>query len=490
MPDATADNPSNAEPPKPLVVDLDGTLVATDTLHESLLEIAGRRPGALLQAAGALSGGRARFKAVVGGLAEIDVATLPYRDAVLELIDEARDRGRPVVLASAAHRSVVEAVAEHLGLFDAVIATDAGANQKGQAKLDAIRDLLMNKRWGGRFDYVGDNAADLPIWAEAQTAYLVNVSKGVAARARAQGEVTELVPRSGGGWLAMLRACRPHQWCKNLLLLVPMIAGQALANASLWPALVLAFIAFSLCASSVYLLNDLLDLRADRLHPSKRHRPMAAGTVSIRRAVLLGAVLLATAFTLAALWLPGVFVQVLAVYLVLTTAYSCGIKGKVMVDVIWLACLYTLRIIAGGVAVAIEPSQWLLGFSLFTFLSLAFAKRYCELRVMQDAGRDQATGRGYKTGDLRLVQTMGVTAGYLSVLIFAMYINSDTVTVLYREPRVLWLACPLILYWISRLWVLAERSQLSGDPLLFALTDRVSYVCIAVMAFVLMWANA
>lgn len=489
MPDPTDHNPRNATQPRPLVVDLDGTLIATDALQESLLEIAGRRPSALLQAAGALSGGRARFKEVVAGLAEVDVATLPYRDAVLELIDDARDRGRPVVLASAGDRRIVQAVADHLGLFDAVIATDGGENQKGAVKLESIRDLLMNRGWGGRFDYAGDSAADLPIWAEAQTAYLVNASTRTAAQAQAQGEVRELVARPARVWLEMLRACRPHQWCKNLLLAVPMIAGQRLDDASLWPALLLAFVAFSLCASSVYLLNDLLDLRSDRLHPTKRRRPMAAGRVSIRRALLLGAALLATAFTLAAIGLPGVFVQVLAVYLVLTTAYSWGIKGKVMVDVIWLACLYTLRIIAGGVAVGIAPSQWLLGFSLFTFLSLAFAKRYCELRVMQDAGRDRATGRGYRTADLGLVQTMGITAGYLSVLIFAMYINSEAVTLVYREPRVLWLACPLILYWVSRLWVLAERSQLSGDPLLFALSDRVSYVCIAVMAFVLMWAQ-
>ena len=483
MPEPTLDNPTL---PRPLIVDLDGTLVATDTLHELLLEIAGRRPLDLPRALLALPRGRAGFKATVAELAQLDPAALPYREEVLGLVRDAKEQGRPIVLASASHSETVQAVADHLGLFDAVIATDDTSNRKGPYKLEAIRDLLADRGWGEHFDYAGDAEPDLAIWAETHTAYVVQAPKSVRKRIHAQHEVIDLVPNaSGGAWYELTLAARPYQWSKNLLLAVPLIASQEMKDWGICWSLVFAFVAFSLCASSVYLLNDLLDLRADRLHPTKRNRPIAAGRLAPKHAVLGTVGLIIAAFAVSTLTLPLLFTQILAVYFLLTSAYSFYIKGKAMLDVVWLASLYTLRIIAGGAAVSIIPSEWLLGFTMFTFLSLAFAKRFCELKLMLSAGKQRATGRGYHTGDLPIVQTMGVGSGYLAVLIFSLYITSEQVKEIYNTPKALWLACPLILYWMSRMWLFAQRGNLRGDPLLFALSDRTSYFCIAMMTLVM-----
>jgi len=483
--------PALPAPPRPLVVDLDGTLVSTDTLIELSLEVTGRQPAALPEVLASLTSGRVRFKQVLAKNAALDVSILPYRDVVLELIREARANGRPTVLATASHESTAQAVAEHLGLFDAVLATSVGLNVKGDAKLEAIRTLLTERGWGERFDYVGDSRADLPVWSGAQTAYLVDVKPEVADQVVARQRVIELVPSSGGRlWLELMHAARPYQWSKNLLLLVPLVASQQAWTFYACFSLLVAIVAFSLCASAVYLTNDLLDLRADRLHPTKRSRPIAAGRLSPRHAILGAGALMVGSFFLSMIALPHLFTQVLAVYFVLTLAYSLYIKGKVMLDVVWLASLYTLRIIAGGIAVAITPSEWLLGFTLFTFLSLAYAKRFCELRLLlANSGKQRTAGRGYHTDDLQIVQTMGVGSGYLSVLIFAMYINSDTVRTVYSEPHVLWLACPLILYWMSRMWMLAQRGLMRGDPLLFALTDRISYLCLGLLVLVMYLAH-
>ncbi|MGB0766515.1 MAG: UbiA family prenyltransferase [Phycisphaeraceae bacterium] len=482
MAEPTNDNPT---PPRPLVVDLDGTLVSTDTLHELLLEVAGHHPLTLPRVLLGLLGGKAAFKQAVARSAELDPEALPYRDEVLALIREAKAEGRPVVLASASHRATVESVAAHIDLFDAALASGAGNNLKGRAKLAAIRALLDERGWGEAFDYVGDDQADLPIWAEAHTAYLVDVCDRIRRGVAPTSEAIELVERrSASALIEFARAARPYQWSKNLLLAVPLSASGQFGDRAIWLALVLSFVAFSLTASAVYLVNDLLDLRSDRLHPTKRHRPIAAGRLAPMIALLGAFALVAGSFTLSLAALPPIFTQVLAVYLVTTTAYSLYIKGKVMLDVIWLACLYTLRIIAGGVAVGIVASEWLLGFTLFTFLSLAFAKRFCELRLMLSLGSEHAKGRGYRTDDLPLVQGMGIGAGYLAVLVFALYITSDAVSMVYDQPQILWLACPLILYWMSRLWLFAHRGKLKGDPLLFALSDRISYFCIALLALV------
>ncbi|MFN3167550.1 MAG: UbiA family prenyltransferase [Phycisphaeraceae bacterium] len=474
MKDKNPDNP--AEPAGPLIVDLDGTLVATDTLHESLLEIAGRRLTALLQVAGALTQGKARFKAKVGDLAELDAAALPYRERVLGLIREAKSQGRPVVLASASHGSVVDAVADHLGLFDATIATIDLTNRKGAGKLEAIRDLLTERNWGGMFDYVGDHRADLPIWAEAQTAYLVDADVSTARRVKPKGDTVVLVGRRAGQFAQLVRAGRPHQWCKNLLLAVPFLSAQEAGLLIHWFEFLAAFLAFGLCASAVYLVNDLLDLRSDRLHPTKRRRPMAAGKLPVRTAALAAPLLVLFAVVGSAVLLPIGFVWALLVYTASAWLYSFAVKNKAILDVVWLGCLYTLRVIAGGLATSTPVSEWLLALALFLFLSIALAKRYAELRLLGAEGRKGAAGRNYAVDDQQLLSVMGVGAGMLGVLVLALYINSRKVSAMYEHPEALWIVCPLMLYWVGRLWMRAHRRMMRDDPLLFALTDKASYI--------------
>ncbi len=475
MADAPKPNPTDAAA-RPLIVDLDGTLVATDTLHEQLLEIAGRKPARLLQAAGALARGRTGFKAAVGDLIELDPAALPYREAVLALAREAKETGRPVVLASASHASTVDAVAAHLGLFDAVIATTDSTNRKGTGKLEAIRALLSERGWGEAFDYIGDHSADLAVWAGAYTAYLVDVDTGVAKRASPQHEVIELVPRRSGTLVELVRAGRPHQWSKNLLLAVPFLAAQEAGERAHWFEFLVAFIAFGLCASAVYLVNDLLDLRADRLHPTKRNRPMAAGRLPVKIGALAAPLLVCSAVVGSLVLLPLGFVWALLAYTATAWLYSFAVKNKAILDVVWLACLYTLRVIAGGLATSTPVSEWMLALALFLFLSIALAKRYAELRLLASEGRSGAAGRSYSVDDQGLISVMGIGAGMLGVLVLALYINSDKVARLYETPEALWLVCPLMLYWVGRLWLKAHRRTMRDDPLLFALTDRVSYI--------------
>lgn len=475
MADLPTHNPTDVNQ-RPLIVDLDGTLVATDTLHESLLEMAGRQPASLLQAAASLTRGRATFKAVVGSLVELDPAALPYREEVLTLIHEAKASGRPIVLASASHGSTVDAVAKHLGLFDAVIATTDATNRKGAGKLDAIRALLQERQWGEAFDYVGDHAADLPIWAESHTAYLVDVDPVTAKRATAQHDTIDLVPQRSGTLIELIRAARPHQWCKNLLLAVPFLTAQEAGEWIHWFEFLIAFLAFGFCASAVYLVNDLLDLRSDRLHPTKCKRPMAAGRLPVRIGALAAPLLVAFAVVCSAVLLPLNFVVALIAYTASAWLYSFAVKNKAILDVVWLACLYTLRVIAGGLATSTPVSEWLLALALFLFLSIALAKRYAELRLLAAEGRSDAAGRNYCVDDQQLLSVMGMGSGMLGVLVLALYINSGKVAGLYNRPEVLWIICPLMLYWIGRLWMRAHRGTMRDDPLLFALTDKGSYI--------------
>jgi len=474
------------------VVDLDGTLIASDSLLESLLRMCRLKPLGLLEVPGWMMQGRALLKRRLAENGELDPKALPYRPRVLELIKSAREQGRPIILASACNKAIAHAVAEHLGLFDDVIASDGKTNCRDTTKLAHIREAiktLENPPADAGFDYVGDSKHDLPIWREAETAYTVDAKPSVAHAAKGKRETIELLPRQGGNALALLRGMRIHQWIKNVLLLVPLVLAHQAEDMSKWGALAVAFLAMGMCASAVYLVNDLLDLRADRLHPTKCRRPLASGALRIPIAVAAAPMLVVVAAALAWLMLPPMFVGVLLIYTASAWFYSLFVKGKSILDVVWLACLYCVRIIAGGVAVGVDSSAWLLAFALFMFLSLAFAKRYSELRLLADEGREQAEGRAYQTQDQQILSMMGIGSGYMAVLVLALYINSDKVTTLYHDPHALWIACPMILYWVSRLWMRAHRRLLKDDPLLFALTDRVSYLTIAIVALATMIAS-
>ena len=456
-----------------LFVDLDGSLIATDLLWESTLAVIKRQPWRCISMIHWLTRGRAVLKQKLARLAQLDVTSLPYHQDVVEYVESEHDQGRTTILATASDSVHARGVADHLGIFDDILASDGQTNLKSHTKLLAIKDYC--REHGTRdFAYLGDSRADLPIWREAGEAIVVAPSRRVRRATNQLDCPTRVLGSNPSATKSVLRAMRIHQWVKNVLLFVPLILAHKWGDAGRLGQASLAFLSFGFCASAVYVVNDLLDLAADRLHPQKRRRPFAAGDVPIALGPPLALMLLIMGLSTAALLLPVSFTAILISYLFVTTAYSMWLKRKVMADVLTLAGLYTLRIWAGGAATTIPVSEWLVAFAVFLFVSLAFVKRYAEIDRLARDGETKTSGRGYRTSDLSLIETMGLCSGYLAVLILALYINSDDVEKLYSQRQPLWLMCPLLMYWISRLWILAKRSELHEDPVVFAMTDRVS----------------
>ena len=455
-------------PGVPLAVDLDATLVKSDMLMESLVAALKRAPWLVVAIPFWLARGRARLKSELAQRADIDVAVLPYDEGVLAELRHARTAGRTLVLATAADESIARRIAAHLGLFDAVMASDGATNLKREAKARA----LVERYGEAGFDYVGGDRHDVPVWQHARAAYVVGSNAAIGAHL---GKPVHAIERVSRPLTAIIKGVRAYQWAKNLLVFVPLLTAHVYLHPPSIAAAALAFVAFSLAASAVYLANDLSDLQDDRRHPTKRSRAIASGELSIAAALALAPILLAAAAAIATL-LPWEFGALLAVYLVSNLAYSLALKRAALVDVFVLAGLYTLRILAGAAAIEVPVSQWLLAFSLFAFLSLALAKRYVEVANVASREEARVGGRGYLAGDGALLGMLGTASGYLSVLVFALYITSPQVVMLYRAPAILWFAVPLLLYWISRVWFLTQRGEVHEDPLLFALHDPPSYV--------------
>ncbi|MBY0398111.1 MAG: UbiA family prenyltransferase, partial [Thermoleophilia bacterium] len=459
-----------------LFVDLDGTLVQTDILFELLFALLRRQPWCLALVPFWLLKGRAGLKTEVARRIGPTPSELPFNPELLGILERRRADGCRLVLATASPRPWAEAVAAHLGVFDAVLATDPGRNLKGAGKLAAIRAYCAEAGYE-RFDYAGDAEADLPIWRESHRALVVGPDPGLARRlsSSAPSVAIEPIGPPRRPWRALLKALRPHQWSKNALIFVPVITGQRLSDPAAMAAASAAFAAFCLCASAIYVVNDLVDLAADRAHHEKRRRPFASGALPLAWGPPMAVGLLLAALGLSAAVLPARFLAVLAAYLVITTLYSLVIKSRLMVDVLTLALLYALRILAGGVATSISISEWLIGFSLFFFLSLAFVKRHSELhRAISVGNMEKLQGRGYRPGDIGLIESLGGASGYLAVLVLALYIQSDVVQSIYRSPEWLWGISLVLIYWISRIWFLTKRGELPGDPVSFALRDRHS----------------
>lgn len=459
-----------------LVVDLDGTLIRSDMLDESFWAGFSRDWRTPLHALAGLAGGKAALKARLGQMALPDPASLPYRPEVLELIARHRAQGGRVVLATAADSAAAQGIADHLGIFDAVHASDGTQNLRGAAKAD-----LLTRLYGPRgFTYLGDSGADVPVWAAAGAAITVGARPSVRARAEAVNANVQHIATQRASWGAMLRAMRPHQWMKNVLILLPLIAAHQFDGGSMLRAL-LAMAAFSLTASSVYLLNDLMDLAADRAHPRKRERPLASGALGLRRGAALAVVLLVAGLSLGLALGPS-FAGVLTGYYVLTLAYTVSLKRKALADVAALAMLYALRVVAGAVAVGVSMSVWLLAFSIFLFFALAAVKRQAELVDLESRGLTRASGRGYETGDLPVVTQMAMASGFVAVLVLMLYLNDPEVTARYARPELLWGVALVTLYWVARMVLIASRGQMHDDPVVFAARDRVSQVCAGLVA--------
>jgi len=453
-----------------LIVDLDGTLIRTDLLVESGLEYLGRRPAGAPGVLVWLLRGKAYLKQRLAEHARVDIAALPYDRLVLDYVAAARQAGRKVYLASAADARLVEQVAQHLGCFDGWFASNGVTNLSRENKAALLAD-----RFGERsFDYIGNEAADLPVWRRARLAILANAADGISRKLKAEAIQHEII-LSGreklGDWIRLLR---PHQWIKNVLVFVPVLTAHLFTAAALLQALI-AFAAFSICASGVYILNDLVDIQADRQHPTKRLRPFASGAVPVLQGGMLAPALIVLSFAIASL-LSGAFVLTLGLYFVITTAYSMFLKRKLLLDAITLASLYTLRVIGGADAIDVFLSEWLLAFSMFLFFALALIKRHSELALRFDAGLPDPLNRDYRVEDLTVVAALAAASGFNAVIVISLYISSGAIQRLYHHPQYLWLACPLFFYWIARLLVLSNRRVLHDDPVIFAVRDPASIV--------------
>ena len=471
-------DPKTAGVPQVIAVDLDGTLTPTDTLVEAILNLARRSPQLLLRfALTALTRGKAAAKVWLAQRVSCDPAALPYNEELLTWLKVQQQNGRTLVLATASHESVGIAVAQHLGIFSEVIGS-RDTNLSGERKA-----AVLDAKYGAAgYVYAGNAAVDLRVWAKTGRAIVVNARPAVLRKAENLFEVERVFERQKIDFRTLRRVLRIHQWSKNLLLFAPLLLAHSLAPES-WLRAVFAFFAYSLCASSAYIMNDLLDLPDDRQHPDKRRRPFASGRFSVFWGLGLMPLLLVCGLGIAfALGLD--FGLVLVSYYVATLAYSLSLKRKPLLDVFCLASLYTWRIFAGSVATGTKLSEWLMAFSIFAFLSLAMVKRCSELKSVVDRGESKVSGRGYRVDDIALVETFGAATACTAVLILALYIASPDVVRLYSHAKRLMLLCPVILFWFVRVWLLTHRRRMNSDPIVFALNDRVTYLIAMIVIFV------
>ncbi|APX14069.1 hypothetical protein BWR18_19445 (plasmid) [Tateyamaria omphalii] len=454
----------------PLVVDLDGTLLRSDLLVETAFRRLGRHPGSVFGMLGAWNAGKAPLKHYLCAGTDCAPDTLPYDKTILSMIRLAQLAGRSVYLASGSHEDLVKAVADHLGIFTGYFATTSTVNLSGRAKAERLVKEFGDKG----FDYVGNAAADLPVWEHARQPIAIRTPHSVAARLRKMAPHAQFIEDRGATLRDWARQFRVHQYAKNALLFVPMIAAHALSFQNLFVTIVAA-IAFCLAASACYILNDLVDLQEDRAHRTKRNRPLARGDIPLIHAMVAVPILLILASVLA-LSISSAFALVLLLYFAMTTAYSFYLKAILLVDVLTLAGLYTMRLLGGGVAVGVTLSSWLIVFALSIFVSLALMKRFVELTACADADRASPDNRDYENVDLGMIAALSAAAGFNAVTVLALYVSGHTVTQLYSNPEILLLACPIMTYWIGRALILAQRRQMQDDPVVFAIKDPMSRI--------------
>ena len=465
----------------PVCVDLDGTLIVGDLLWESFVTLFRRHPLQAMMVAFSVVRGRAHFKRMVAERVAVEPADLSYRQDLLEELKELNRQGVPLLLATATHETYAWAVSTHLGIFQDVVASDGHRNVTGTAKAAALVE-----RFGERgFDYIGNDWSDVPVWRMAATATIVAGPPNLVRQLTAEHSTARVLASRRSPIVSFLAAMRPHQWAKNTLVFIPIIAGHHLMRLDVVGIAALTFAAFSLCASAIYILNDISDVRADRKHSRKGSRPFASGELSIPVGVASAVALMAASGLLAVLGVSWRLAAVLGLYVVITSAYTLRLKRVPVADVFTLTGLYVLRIFAGAVATGTLLTTWLLAFALFFFLGLAFVKRYVEVM----GTRGQLPGREYGPDDAMWMHAVGTSSSYMAVLVLALYVNTPEVTTLYAHPDVLWLLCPLLLFWLTRLWFRAGRRLIHDDPVVETLRDPLGYLTFAAAAVILLAAS-
>jgi 4-hydroxybenzoate polyprenyltransferase len=485
------------QPGVAICVDLDGTLVKSDTLVDSVLVMARQKPLELLRIPGWIAQGKAKFKRKVSSEVALDVEHLPYNRPLLAWLRARHGEGRSIYLATASDHSLADRVAEYLGIFAGVLASDGQTNLAGGNKLAAFRE-----QFGERFCYIGNAKPDVELLAACEAPMVANPHRALTAGMRRKGTVAaERFDDRTPALKSWLRAIRLHQWAKNALIFVPLLLAHRW-HTDVVVGAVVAFFSFSLCASATYIVNDLLDLEPDRRHPRKRNRPFAAGDLSAIAGVAMVALLMAVSLSLALL-LPKIFVAApgsdilptpyrflawLLFYTAATLSYSFYFKRKLLLDVFMLSGLYTVRIVAGGAATGVGVSTWLAGFSVFFFLSLAFVKRFSELESLRERGEAVTNGRGYYVSDQEQVRALGTGSMIAAVVVMTLYISNPDTILLYHHVARLWFAVIVLLLWLSQMWMLASRGELHDDPVVYAVTDKRSLLLGALMAVVIYWA--
>jgi 4-hydroxybenzoate polyprenyltransferase len=467
----TAEEPRSAPV---LCVDLDDTLLAGNVLWEQLMLLVRRNPARLVQFGWWVFHGRAYAKTRLSKEVMISPDALPFRSEVVEFLQQEYKSGRQIVLATATEAETARAIADRVGVFSDVLGTNINVNLKGIAKATALVEFFGV----GGFDYIGDSRADLAVWRYARSAYVVDRTGTLSEKVSKICRVAHVFRPPRSGLTAFLRALRLHQWSKNLLVFLPTVLAHHLGLVQFLPAIA-AFILFGLCASSIYILNDLLDLPSDRLHPWKKYRPFASGQLSIGTGLALFSILLSAALSAGALLLPPGVAGLMCAYAILSIAYSFGLKRLPLIDVFVLSSFYTLRVLVGGIAARVPLSPWFLEFSVFFFFSLAMVKRYAEHLETEEFVVSGKSGRGYFLHDRELLLIFGVGAAFAAIVVFDLYVQSQAVLALYPHPHRLMLLSPLLLYWLAYVWMKAHRGELKEDPVVFALKDSTSYLVAA-----------
>ncbi len=467
----------------PLCIDLDGTLLKTDSLDEGILNLFKKSPRSLLSLLSWSKKGRSYFKWHIALNARFDFEHWPYNSKVIDFAQQQKNLGRKIYLVTASPQFVADGVAHALKLFDGSFGSSETLNLKAEEKANRLVQEFGDKK----FDYIGNSDADLPVWKVARKALVVGDQKILAAAKEINSHV-EYLSQISLDLSSFLKAIRPHQWLKNILIFIPLIAAHRFYEMELFRSSFLGFLSFSMGASAVYVFNDLFDLEADRRHQDKRRRPFASGSLTIKQGLFTFVLLLLASLSIGKLLAPD-FRFLIALYLCLSTVYSIFLKRLILWDIVVLACLYTLRILAGGAATTIPISEWLMAFSMFFFFNLACLKRFSELETIRHHEERRSRGRGYRVEDLQTMHILGIGSGLLSVLVFALYLHSDNVRLLYLWPLRLWLICPVLIYWIGQMWIMAGRGQIHSDTVVFAAKEKSSYVALALIAVIIIMAT-